>query len=136
MEFKHKDHFLELDFNEFQPKLQELVRNKKNMLVHLYGTTDSSGRSWCPDCVISHPHIERIKPIVDKKQDEKEIYFLDIPEDWDKRSTYRKNPILKEKRVPTLIYFYQGREMGRIVEDEMYTYDAVKEFIDQIYEED
>ena len=135
MEFKHKDHFLLLGFNEFESKIQELVKSKKNMLVHLYGSIDSSGNSWCPDCIISHPHIEKIKPIVDEKQDEKEIYFLDIPEDWDKRSTYRKNPILKEKRVPTLIYFANGREMGRIVEDEMYTYDAIKEFIDQIYEE-
>ena len=135
MEFKHKDHFLLLGFNDFESKIQELVKSKKNMLVHLYGSIDSSGNSWCPDCIISHPHIEKIKPIVDEKQDEKEIYFLDIPEDWDKRSTYRKNPILKEKRVPTLIYFANGREMGRIVEDEMYTYDAIKEFIDQIYEE-
>ena len=29
MELMHKDHFLELGFNEFQPKLQELVKNKK-----------------------------------------------------------------------------------------------------------
>ena len=135
MEYKHKDHFLLLGFNDFESKVQELVKSKKNILIHLYGSIDSSGNSWCPDCIISHPLIEKIKPIIDEKQDEKEIYFLDIPEDWDKRSTYRKNPILKEKRVPTLIYFANGREMGRIVEDEMYTYDAIKEFIDQIYEE-
>ncbi len=135
MEFKHKDHFLELGFNDFQQKLQEMVKEKKNMLVHIYGTIDSSGRSWCPDCILSHPNIERIKPIIDEKQDEKEIYFIDIPEDWDKRQTYKKNPILKEKRVPTLIYFFEGREMGRIVESEMSTYDSVKEFIDQIYED-
>ena len=135
MEFKHNDHFLELGFNDFQQKLQEMVKEKKNMLVHIYGTIDSSGRSWCPDCILSHPNIERIKPIIDEKQDEKEIYFIDIPEDWDKRQTYKKNPILKEKRVPTLIYFFEGREMGRIVEDEMSTYDSVKEFIDQIYED-
>ena len=135
MEFKHKDHFLELNYNNFQQKLQELVKAKKNMLVHLYGTIDSSGRSWCPDCIVSHPHIEAIKPIIDKKQDEKEIYFIDIPEDWDKRAVYKKNPILKEKRVPTLIYYFEGREIGRIVEDEMSTLDSVKEFIDQIYED-
>ena len=135
MELKHKDHFLQLSFENFETKLQELVKNKKNMLVHIYGTIDSSGKSWCPDCVESHPHIEAIKPIIDEKQDEKEIYFIDIPEDWNKRDIYKKNPILKEKRVPTLIYFYQGREMGRIVEDEMSSYDSVKEFIDQIYED-
>ena len=47
MEFKHKDHILELGFNDFQQKLQEMVKEKKNMLVHIYGTIDSSGRSWC-----------------------------------------------------------------------------------------
>ena len=135
MELKHKDHFLELDFNNFQQKLQEMVKAKKNMLIHIYGTLDSTGRSWCPDCLVSHPHIEAIKPIIDKKQDEKEIFFIDIPEDLDKRQAYKKNPILKEKRVPTLIYFFEGREMGRIVEDEMSSYDSVKEFIDQIYED-
>ena len=135
MEFKHKDHFIELDYNNFESKIQELIKNKKNMLVHIYGTIDSSGRSWCPDCIVSHPHIEAIKPIIDEKQDEKEIYFIDLPEDWDKRAKYKNNHILKEKRVPTLIYFSQGREMGRIVEDEMSSFDSVKEFIDQIYED-
>ena len=89
MELKHKDHFMELGYNEFQPKIQELIKGKKNMLVHIYGTIDSSGRSWCPDCIVSHPHIEAIKPIIDEKQDEKEIYFIDLPEDWDKRATYK-----------------------------------------------
>ena len=135
MEIKHKDHFLNLGFNEFDSKLHELIKNKKDFLVHLFGTVDSSGKSWCPDCVVSHPNIEAIKPIVDERQDEKEIYFLDIPEDWDKRDVYKKNPILKEKRVPTLIYYSKGREMGRIVEDEMSSLDAVKEFIEQIYED-
>ena len=31
MEFKHKDHFIELKYNEFQQKLQEFVKNKKNV---------------------------------------------------------------------------------------------------------
>ncbi len=135
MEIKHKDHFLNLGYNEFNSKLQELIKNKKDFLVHLYGSIDSSGKSWCPDCIVSHPNIEKIKPIIDEKQDEKEIYFVDIPEDWDKRAAYKNNPILKEKRVPTLIYYSKGREMGRIVEDEMSTFDGVKEFVDQIYED-
>ena len=135
MELKHKDHFLTLKLNDFENKLQELVKNKKNMIVHLYGSIDSSGRSWCPDCIVSHPHVEAMKPIVDERYDEKEIYFIDIPEDYDKRSHYKNNPILKERRVPTLIYYSKGREMGRIVEDEMSTFDGVKEFVDQIYED-
>ena len=136
MEFKHKDHFLELGFNDFQQKLQEMVKEKKNMLVHIYGTIDSSGRSWCPDCILSHPHIERIKPIIDEKQDEKEIYFIDIPISWEKRSDYRNNKILKEKRIPTLIYFYQGREMGRLVEREMANRKNIFDFVEQIYSDD
>jgi thiol-disulfide isomerase/thioredoxin len=129
-------YFLKFEHNDFKKGIEDLVNKKKNMLVHLYGAPGRDGRSWCPDCDISEPYIKEIKPFVKQKENEKEIYFIDIPISWEKRSDYRNNKILKEKRIPTLIYFYQGREMGRLVEREMANRKNIFDFVEQIYEDD
>ena len=129
-------YFLKFEHNDFKKGIEDLVNKKKNMLVHLYGAPGRDGRSWCPDCDISEPYIKEIKPLIKQKEKEKEIYFIDIPISWEKRSDYRNNKILKEKRIPTLIYFYQGREMGRLVEREMANRKNIFDFVEQIYEDD
>ena len=129
-------YFLKFEHNDFKKGIEDLVNKKKNMLVHLYGAPGRDGRSWCPDCDVSEPYIKEIKPFVKQKENEKEIYFIDIPISWEKRSDYRNNKILKEKRIPTLIYFYQGREMGRLVEREMANRKNIFDFVEQIYEDD
>ena len=129
-------YFLKFEHKNFKKGIEDLVNKKKNMLVHLYGAPGRDGRSWCPDCDISEPYIKEIKPFVKQKENEKEIYFIDIPISWEKRSDYRNNKILKEKRIPTLIYFYQGREMGRLVEREMANRKNIFDFVEQIYEDD
>ena len=129
-------YFLKFEHKDFKKGIEDLVNKKKNMLVHLYGEPGRDGRSWCPDCDISEPYIKEIKPLIKQKEKEKEIYFIDIPISWEKRSDYRSNKILKEKRIPTLIYFYQGREMGRLVEGEMADRKNIFDFVEQIYEDD
>ena len=131
-----ENYFLKFDHHNFKKGMEDLVNKKKNILVHLYGAEGKDGRSWCPDCEISEPYIKEIKPIIKKKEKDKEIYFVDIPISWDKRSDYKTNKILKERRIPTLIYFYQGREMGRLVEGEMAERQNIFDFVEQIYSDD
>ena len=52
-----------------------------------------------------------------------------------KREIYRNDKILKMKRIPTIIYFSQGVEMGRLVEGDMASQENIDSFIDQIYED-
>jgi thiol-disulfide isomerase/thioredoxin len=131
-----ENYFLKFDHHNFKKGMEDLVNKKKNILVHLYGAEGKDGRSWCPDCEISEPYIKEIKPLIKKKEKDKEIYFVDIPISWDKRSDYKTNKILKERRIPTLIYFYQGREMGRLVEGEMAERQNIFDFVEQIYSDD
>ena len=131
-----ENYFLKFEQHNFKKGMEDLVNKKKNRLVHLYGAEGKDGRSWCPDCEISEPYIKEIKPLIKKKEKDKEIYFVDIPISWDKRSDYKTNKILKERRIPTLIYFYQGREMGRLVEGEMAERQNIFDFVEQIYSDD
>ena len=131
-----ENYFLKFDHHNFKKGMEDFVNKKKNILVHLYGAEGKDGRSWCPDCEISEPYIKEIKPLIKKKEKDKEIYFVDIPISWDKRSDYKTNKILKERRIPTLIYFYQGREMGRLVEGEMAERQNIFDFVEQIYSDD
>ena len=39
------------------------------------------------------------------------------------------------KRIPTIIYFSQGVEMGRLVEGDMASQENIDSFIEQIYED-
>ena len=39
------------------------------------------------------------------------------------------------RRIPTLIYFSQGIEMGRLVEGDMASQENIDAFIDTIYED-
>ena len=44
------------------------ILTQKNFLVYLYGEHDAQGRSWCPDCEIAQPFVEKILPkIIDKE---------------------------------------------------------------------
>ena len=128
-------YWIQTDENNFKNKVQELVSKKANFIAYLYGAHDSNGHSWCPDCVVAQPYVKNVLPTIFKNEKEHEVYFVDVPIKVNKRDVYRNDKTLKMRRVPTLIYFKNGREMGRAVEGEMMTQEEVTAFIDIIYEE-
>jgi thiol-disulfide isomerase/thioredoxin len=130
------EYWLTFTYDNFSNNIKKLVSEKKNFFLYLYGTHDKNGRSWCPDCVRSEPFVNKAKEIIAARENEKEIYFVNIPIDIEKRPAYRNDKIVKMRRVPTLAYFNKGRELGRIVEHEMDTQDMVDGFILQVYDED
>ena len=113
--------------------LQKLIYSKKNFFVFMYGTHDSKGRSWCSDCVYAEPNVNLIKGIIASKEKEKEVYFVNIPIDKEKKPFYKKNEILKMIHVPTLIYFEYGKEIRRIIQDELFNKDRVVDFVMKTY---
>ena len=121
--------------SNFNQIINDLLKDKKDFLVYLFGEHDAQGRSWCPDCVISEPFVEKAKSKIMKNESKKEIYFIDISVSQKQKDIYRNDKIIKMKRIPTIIYFSKGVEMERIVEQEMDSQEKVDAFIDQIYED-
>lgn len=120
------------DKKNFDSKLGELVAEKKSFFVFVYGTHDQSGKSWCPDCDKAQPFVAEGKKIIVSQQEKK--LFVNLPVVKSEREAYSNSKIVKLTRIPSLIYYYQGREMGRIVEDEMGNEANVVNFIKQAYE--
>ena len=115
--------------------VKEYLQQKKNFIVYIYGDRDSQGKSWCPDCVIAEPFVENVLPRIKDLESQKEVFFINISVSIDKKALYKNDKIIKMKRIPTLIYFSNGVEMGRIVEGDMASQENIDAFIDQIYED-
>ena len=113
--------------------LQNLIYSKKNFFVFMYGTHDTRGVSWCSDCYYAEPNVNLIKGIIASKEKEKEIYFVNIPIDKEKKSFYKQNQILKMSHVPTLIYFENGKEIRRIIQNDLFNKDRVVDFVMKSY---
>ena len=126
-------YFLFLEHPKFNSTLKELVLSQKNFFLFMYGTNDSNGYSWCPDCDYVKPFINKAKKLVSSREREKEIYFVSIPIDRDKKIEYKKHPVCQMQHVPTLAYFQKGKEINRILEREMSTQEMVNNFIEMAY---
>ena len=121
--------------SNFNQILKDHLKDKKDFLVYLYGAHDAQGRSWCPDCVIAQPFVDNVLPRILENESKKEVYFINISVGMKQREIYRNDKIIKMKRIPTLIYFSKGVEMGRLVEGDMASQENIDSFIDQIYED-
>ena len=128
-------YWIQTDESNFSSILKDYLKQKKNFIVYLYGDIDSNGKSWCPDCIIAEPFVEKILPKIYEYESQKEVYFINISVGISKREIYRNDKILKMKRIPTIIYFSNGVEMGRLVEGDMASQENIEGFIDQIYED-
>ena len=59
---------------------------------------------------------------------------MSIPIDKIYKEDFRDDPYIQLERVPTLILFENGVEKGREVENDLFSYQNVREFILQAYE--
>ena len=120
----------------FDLKINDLIRCKKNFFAYMYGKHDIRGISWCSDCEMAKKFVDNVKPIVAKNEQKKEVYFVNIPDAKDKKKLYMANMFLKMTHVPTLIYFKEGREIKRITENQLFTQHAVTDFVESAYNND
>ena len=132
---KEKKYWIKATKDNFKEKIKNLIDKKISFIVYLYGSHDEQGRSWCPDCEVAQPFVDNILPKINHFEEKKEVYFVDIGVDFDKREIFRNDKILKMKRIPTIIYFSKGVEMERLVERDMSSQESLDSFIDQIYED-
>jgi hypothetical protein len=126
-------YFLFFNSDNYKKGLDELVLLKKNFFLFMYGSHNYSGESWCSDCRKSEPFINKAKQTISSREKIKEIYFVSIPIDKEKKMEFYANPICHMNRVPTLAYFEQGKEKGRIFEQQMETQQMVDSFIEIAY---
>lgn len=120
--------------SEFEREFLPLLTNKQSFVAYFTGDVDkNTGKSWCPDCDISKPNVEEAMLKLEGKEN---ILFVKMPverSDWrDQGFIYRIHPKLKVNKVPTLMFFSNGQEYGRLVEDELADKDNVLEFIEQV----
>ena len=123
-----------LHHHNYNEGVKNLLKSKKNFFVFMYGSHDSKGISWCSDCRYAEPNINLIKGIIASKEKEKEIYFINIPIDKEKKPFYKNDIILKLSHVPTLIYFENGKEIRRIIQDDMFDKKKVVDFVMKSYQ--
>ena len=94
----------------------------------MFGSKDNNNLSWCRDCNIADPFVSNGKKIV---KNNNSILWVNIPIDKNKKYAYKYNKFLKLNYVPTLIYFKNGIEIGRIIQNDLFNQENINYFIIQ-----
>ena len=129
------DRFITLNIFNYPKKIRDMIQQRKSFFLYLYGSHDYTGQSWCSDCNIARPHVEEAKKIIKNKRYEKEMYFVNIPIEKIYMDDFKDDPIIQLERVPTLIYYENGLERERLIENDLFSYQSIRDFIMQAYNE-
>ena len=122
-----------LNLHNFSNGIQTLINRGKNFFVFLFGTHGIDGKSWCSDCNIAEPLVNYCKRVIALKQQEKEIYFVNITVDKQYRIYYLMDPNIRLNLIPSLIYFEKGKEIKRIEEKELFSISNIFNFVKSGY---
>ncbi len=100
-------------------------------LFVFFGADDpQTGESWCPDCVTADPVLRRT---ITRMRPDLTLYECPIGQrsEWKNRPEhpYRLHPLLRLARIPTLVFFFEGVERGRLVEADCAQPDVVAAFL-------
>lgn len=129
------DRFITANIFSYQREIRELLQKRKTFFLFIYGSHDYTGKSWCSDCNIAMPNVEDGKKLIKNKKFEKEVFFISLPIDKIYMVDLKDDPTIQLERVPTLIYFENGIERNRLVENDLFSYQVVNNFILQAYEQ-
>jgi hypothetical protein len=116
---------------DFAEEFDKLIKDKQSFLAYFHGAHDEeTHKSWCSDCDIA-------KPVIDEVLHSSSIQVLKLPildhKEWKRPDyEYRVNPKIKLTKVPTLIYYNNGVEFGRLTEGELFDKQNVINFLNQI----
>jgi len=134
-DYYNDDRFITLNIINYQRKIGDMIQQRKSFFVYIYGSHDYTGQSWCSDCNLARPNVEDAKKIIKNKRYEKEIYFLSLPIEKIYMDDLKEDPIIQLERVPTLIYYENGIERGRLIENDLFSYQSIRDFILQAYDD-
>ena len=132
--FTGSDRFVTLNIFNYQRELREILNERKTFFIFIYGTHDYTGKSWCSDCNIAMPNVEQAQNILKNRKFEKEVYFLNLPIDKSNMEYLKNDPKIQLERVPTLIYYENGLEKNRLIENDLFSYQIINNFILQPFE--
>ena len=124
-----------LGYYDFANGIRQLINQRKTFFVLMYGSTDYRGVSWCSDCTFAEPLIQNGKNLVLSRQSQKPILWVNIPIEKERRQSYKVDAYLRMMYVPTLIYYENGIEMRRIVQEQMFTQESINNFILRAYQQ-
>ena len=127
------DRFFTLNIFNFSRKIGEMIEERKTFFIYIFGSRDFTGQSWCSDCNIARPNVERAKNLIKNKRYEREVYFISIPIEKIYMEDLGNDPIIQLERVPTLIFFENGIERNRLIENDLFSFQIINEFIMQAY---
>ncbi|KAG0303428.1 Thioredoxin domain-containing protein 17 [Dissophora globulifera] len=94
-------------FNQVHTVVNQAVEDNKgkDVYVYFYASIDpNTGKSWCPDCVISGPLVEEVF----SKHDNLVLVNVDVGDrpTWkDLNHPLRHDEVVKIKAVPTLVHW-------------------------------
>lgn len=120
-----------IETNLLEDQFKSLINNKNSFLAYFHGSYDSNGVSWCSDCDKSRPIIDECAELL-KNQDK--VKLIKFPFEKNDRPLYSEHPNIKLTRVPSLVFYDSGVEFGRLVEDQLFNKENVKEFFMQTLE--
>eukprot|EP00301_Raphidiophrys_heterophryoidea_P006173 c12512_g1_i3.p1 GENE.c12512_g1_i3~~c12512_g1_i3.p1 ORF type:complete len:143 (+),score=20.95 c12512_g1_i3:35-430(+) len=127
----------EVKTNDFFAALQaEQAANTPHIFALFCGEVDpSTGISWCSDCVKADPIL---REMIAKVPDSVLILHKITREDWktpSKPHPFRSHPKLRLTALPTLVFYSQGGEVSRLVEEACYNKSEYQAFFDTILED-
>jgi thiol-disulfide isomerase/thioredoxin len=135
--------------DKFDETVEKYVKNPqfKAVLVYITGAVDAStGKSWCPDCVVAEPMINNMFDQIEQDFEEKNdgasvdhplIAFIKCPvirEPYKKSDfPYRTHKNIHVKSIPTLILWSSDTNYRqRIVESQFRDGSKMMKFIEDI----
>ena len=92
-------YWIETTKSNFSSIIKDYLKQKKDFIVYIYGDKDEKGRSWCPDCVVAEPFVEKAMEKIKEYESQKEVYFINISVEMFNREIYRNDKIIKMKIV-------------------------------------
>jgi len=116
---------LTLNDSNYLNQLEELINNKKCFFLLLLASKNNKGISWCKDCIIAEPYIKNSKKLVLDNN----YLWINIQIDKEKKYLYQYNHYLKLSILPTLIYFKNGKEICRLVQQSLFNQEKINNFI-------
>lgn len=111
--------------------LDQVRRGRGEALFLFFGSEDpATGASWCPDCVTADP-VLRMACVRQRPQAPLFECPVGVRSEWKNvpDHPYRVHPAFRLARIPTLIRFVDGCEVGRLVEADCAKPDAVAAFL-------
>eukprot|EP00299_Pterocystis_sp_00344_P011957 c5664_g1_i1.p1 GENE.c5664_g1_i1~~c5664_g1_i1.p1 ORF type:complete len:131 (+),score=26.87 c5664_g1_i1:29-421(+) len=120
--------------HSFHQVLLDFSRENQPVFLLVCGEIDAeTGVTWCSDCA-------KADPIIHENLDKIKGYLLQINvsrADWKNQSS--PHPLRTDKlritAVPTLVFFSDGHEVARLVEEECYDLDKVSSFMEAVNDE-